>query len=68
MKTETVAHSFGRIHSIDALRGITLLGIFLVHMAGMFGFTSYQCALSNIRSDDDFKYIYAAFESLCSSV
>lgn len=48
MKTEITVHSLGRIHSIDALRGITLLGIFLVHMTDMFGFISYQNTLSNI--------------------
>ncbi len=34
--------SHGRIHSIDSLRGITLLGILIVHTVGLFGFFSYR--------------------------
>lgn len=38
--------SSGRIHSIDALRAITLLGILLVHTVGLFGFSIYRECLS----------------------
>lgn len=37
----------GRIHSIDALRGITLLGILLVHTIGLFGFLDYNEYISH---------------------
>lgn len=36
----------GRIHSVDVLRGITLLGILLVHTVGLFGFSVYREYLS----------------------
>ncbi len=40
MKTDHIEQN-RRITSIDALRGVVLLGIFLVHAAGGFGFSEY---------------------------
>jgi len=37
----------GRIYSIDALRGVTLFGILLVHICGFFGFFEYTKLLTN---------------------
>ena len=36
-------NNFNRITSIDALRGVVLLGIFLVHIGGYFGFSTVIC-------------------------
>lgn len=42
MTSNMITSSHERIHSIDSLRGITLLGILIVHTVGLFGFFAYR--------------------------
>lgn len=55
-----------RIHSIDALRGVTLLGIFLVHVAGMYGYgiQDYNTALGN----DFIRLLLALLNNRCAPI
>lgn len=55
-----------RIHSIDALRGITLLGILLVHIAGMYGYgvQDYNTSFGRML----ISFLYYAFNSRCAPV
>ncbi|MDD3037989.1 heparan-alpha-glucosaminide N-acetyltransferase domain-containing protein [Bacteroides sp.] len=58
-----------RITSIDALRAITLLGILLVHTAGLFGFNNeYNDFSSFLSGNVTSRLIYAFLPGRCSGI
>lgn len=57
----------GRIESIDALRGVTLLGILLVHVSGGFGY-QFDTASFSLYEKGLRKIIYVLLSNRCAPI